>query len=158
MRRHKAKEFSKARVLLAALVLLSLSASAGRALDEGPEGERAIQIVKAYTPQGALYSVISNIEKRAADDKRAGNEWKRSTWEAFLPTRKDVLMARLSEYFTFVRPTGNYEVRFTYEDKDGTHTALWATNVYTRKVETLNDEARGFVGKPGSPQAAPPAL
>ena len=134
----------------AAVTGLLLSACGAPVLDSGPEGERAVQIVKAYTPEGALYSVISNIEKMAADSERAGDAWELGPWEALLPTQKDVVMTRLSEYFTFVRRTGNYHVRFTYKNSAGAHTALWGTNVYDRTVEVLNDEARRFAGAPPS--------
>lgn len=128
-------------IVLAGMLLW---ACGGESIDTGPRGQQAIQIIKAYTPEGSIYSIISNIDKMAADSQRAGDKWELDPWEAGMPTRKDVLMDRLSEYFTFLRPTGDYWVRFTYKDKAGTHMALWRTNVYTRKVEVQNDEAKKF--------------
>ncbi len=150
MRRHSKSTLQRIGSTLP-ITLLFLWACGGEVLDTGPEGQRAIQIVKAYTPEGGLYTVISNIEKMAADSERMGDKWEEMTWEAGLPSQRDVIMARLSEYFTFVRPTGNYWVRFTYKDKEGTHTALWSTNIYTREVEPQNNEARKFT-LPQSPQ------
>jgi hypothetical protein len=121
----------------------------GEIIDTGPKAQQAITIVKAYKPEGSIYTVVSNVDRMALEGLQANDEWQLGPWEAGLPSQKDFLLDRLSEYFTFVRPTGNYWVRFTYKDKAGTHAALWKTNVYTRKVEAQNDEARQFI-LPGS--------
>lgn len=128
-------------IVLAGMLLW---ACGGESIDTGPRGQQAIQIIKAYTPEGSIYSVISNIERMTADSQRADDKWELGPWEAGMPTWRDVLMDRLSEYFTFLRPTGDYWVRFTYKNKTGTHVALWQTNIYTRKVEAQNDEAKKF--------------
>ncbi len=127
-----------------AFASMLLEACNGDLIDTGPKAQQAIQIVKASTSEGGLYSVSSNIEKMAADSGRAGDKWELDPWEAGMPSQKDALMNRLSEYFTFVRPTGDYWVRFTYKNKAGTHVALWNINVYTRKVEAQNEEAKNF--------------
>jgi hypothetical protein len=118
----------------------------GETIDTGPRAQQAITIVKSYKPEGGIYTVISNIERGAFESKRdRQDEWKMGSWEAGLPSQKDFLLDRLSEYFTFFRPTGNYWVRFTYKNTSGTHMALWQANVYTRKVEAQNDEAQHFI-------------
>jgi hypothetical protein len=105
---------------------------------------QAIQMVKAFTPEGSLFSVISNIEKMSEDSGRQGDKWEYgdSSWQAGLPTQKDLMMEKLSQYFNMFRPSGDYWVRFTYKDKNGVHEALWDVNVYSKKVVQKNDEAK----------------
>jgi hypothetical protein len=126
----------------------------GEIIATGPTADKAITIVKSYKPEGSIYSVISNIERNAFESKRdSEDEWKMGQWEAGMPGQKDLLLDRLSEYFTFVRPTGDYWVRFTYQNKSGTHVALWNTNVYSRKVEAQTDAAQEFIRQAGTLQA-----
>ncbi len=133
-------------VITIAFTSVLLWACNGEHIDTSPKGQQAIQIIKAYTSEGGPYSVISNIEKMAADSERAGDKWELGPWEAGIPTQKDVIMSRLNEYFNFLpRPTGDYWVKFTHKDKAGTHVAQWKTNVYTRKVEAQNEEAKKFI-------------
>lgn len=125
----------------------------GETVHTSRRAEQAITIVKAYKPEGGVYSVVSNIESLAFESQKTGNIWKLGSWEAGMPSQKDVLLDLLSEYFTFFRATGNYWVRFTYEDNAGTHVVLWHANVYTRKVEAQNEDAAKFIvqqPQPGS--------
>jgi hypothetical protein len=115
----------------------------------GPKELQAIQLVKAYTPEGTVFSVISNIEKMAEDSNRKGDKWELGAWEAGLPSQKDRIIDELSQYFTVFRPTGDYWVSFSYKNKDGTHQALWDVNIYTKKITAKNDTAQ----KLGTPPA-----
>jgi hypothetical protein len=109
------------------------------------KGQQAIQLVKAYTGEGTGgFSVVSNIEKMSEDSGRQGDKWEynNSSWQAGLPTQKDLFMEKLSQYFNVFRPSGDFWVRFTYKNKAGTHEALWDVNVYTKKVVQKNDVAK----------------
>ena len=110
------------------------------------KGQQAIQLVKAFTSEGTPFSVISNIEKMSEDSGRQGDKWEynASSWQAGLPTQKDLLMEKLSQYFNSFRPSGDYWVRFTYKNKAGTHEALWDVNVYSKKVTAKNEVAKGL--------------
>ena len=110
------------------------------------KGQQAIQLVKAFTPEGTLFSVISNIEKMSEDSGRQGDKWEYndSSWQAGLPSQKDLFMEKLSQYFNAFRPSGDYWVRFTYKNKAGTHEALWDVNVYSKKVVPKNDVAKSL--------------
>jgi hypothetical protein len=130
------------------LWLLALSCllvwACGEKKELGPKEQQAIQLVRAYTPEGGLFSVVSNIEKMAEDNNRQGNKWELGPWEAGLPSQKDRIVEELSQYFNVFRPTGDYWVRFTYQDKDGRHEALWDVNIYNKKVVVKNDVAQQF--------------
>ena len=108
--------------------------------------QQAIQMVKAFTPEGTVFSVVSNIEKQSEDSGRQGDKWEfnDSSWKAGLPTQKDLFMEKLSQYFNVFRPSGDYWVRFTYKDKNGVHEALWDANIYTKKIVQKNDVAKQF--------------
>jgi hypothetical protein len=129
-----------------ALLLLAMSCTLVWACSEkkelGPKEQQAIQLVKAYIPEGGVFSVISNIEKAAEDNGRQGNKWELGPWEAGLPSQKDRIIEELSQYFNIFRPAGDYWVRFTYKDKDGVHQGLWDVNIYTKKVVVKNDVAQ----------------
>lgn len=129
-------------VLLTCVVLLG--GACGGQKEMGPKEQQAIQLVKAYTPEGGVFSVISNIEKAAEVSARQGNKWEMGPWEAGLPSQKDRLIEELSQYFNIFRPAGDYWVRFTYKDKDGIHEALWDVNIYTKKVVVKNELAQQF--------------
>jgi hypothetical protein len=108
--------------------------------------QQAIQLVKAYTPEGTVFSVVSNIEKMSEDSGRQGDKWEynASSWQAGLPTQKDLFMEKLSQYFNVFRPSGDFWVRFTYKNKAGTHEALWDVNIYSKKIVQKNDVAKSF--------------
>ena len=129
-----------------ALLLVAISCSliwaCGEKKELGPKEQQAIQLVKAYTPEGGIFSVISNIEKQAEDNGRQGNKWELGPWEAGLPSQKDRVIEELSQYFNIFRPAGDYWVRFTYKDKEGVHQGLWDVNIYTKKVMVKNDVAQ----------------
>ena len=129
-----------------ALSLVAISCSliwaCGEKKELGPKEQQAIQLVKAYTPEGGIFSVISNIEKQAEDNGRQGNKWELGSWEAGLPSQKDRVIEELSQYFNIFRPAGDYWVRFTYKDKEGVHQGLWDVNIYTKKVMVKNDVAQ----------------
>jgi hypothetical protein len=110
------------------------------------KGQQAIQLVKAFIPEGTVFSVISNIEKMSEDSGRQGDKWEYSdsSWQAGLPTQKDLFMEKLSQYFNVFRPSGDYWVRFTYKNKAGTHEALWDVNIYSKKVVQKNDVAKSL--------------
>jgi len=129
------------------LILGCLLVSAcGEKKEMGPKEQQAIQLVKAYTPEGGLFSVISNIEKQTQDKNREGKKWELGSWEAGLPSQKDRIIEELSQYFNVFRPAGDYWVRFTYKDENGmVHEALWDVNIYTKKVVVKNDVAQKFV-------------
>jgi len=131
-----------------ALLLVAISCSliwaCGEKKELGPKEQQAIQLVKAYTPEGGIFSVISNIEKQAEDNGRQGNKWELGPWEAGLPSQKDRVIEELSQYFNIFRPAGDYWVRFTYKDKEGVHQGLWDVNIYTKKVVVRNDVAQQF--------------
>jgi len=114
----------------------------GEKKELGPKEQQAIQLVKAYTPEGGIFSVISNIEKQAEDNGRQGNKWELGSWEAGLPSQKDRVIEELSQYFNIFRPASDYWVRFTYKDKEGVHQGLWDVNIYTKKVMVKNDVAQ----------------
>ena len=131
-----------------ALVLVAISCTliwaCGEKKELGPKEQQAIQLVKAYTPEGGIFSVISNIEKQAEDNGRQGNKWELGSWEAGLPSQKDRVIEELSQYFNIFRPAGDYWVRFTYKDKEGVHQGLWDVNIYTKKIVVKNDVAQQF--------------
>jgi hypothetical protein len=102
----------------------------------------AIQLVKAYKASDDAFSVISNVQKKTEDDNRAGNKWESEAWEAGLPSQKDLMMEKLSQYFNVFRSSGDFWVRFTYKDKDGAHEGMWDVNVYSKKVTPKNELAQ----------------
>jgi len=116
----------------------------GEKKELGPKEQQAIQLVKAFTPEGTIFSVISNIEKMAEDSGRQGDKWELGPWEAGFPSKKDQIIETLSQYFTVLRPAGDYWVRFSYKDKDGSHQAMWDVNIYTKKVTPKDDAAKKF--------------
>lgn len=126
------------------LICVALLTACGEPTEMGPKEKQAIQMVKAYTGEAGSFSVISNIEKRSQDNKRAGKKWEIGEWKAGLPSQKDRIIDTLSEYFNIFRPEGNYWVHFTFEDEAGSHTAEWQVNVYSKKVEAGNDFAKSF--------------
>lgn len=119
----------------------------GEKEEMGPKELQAIQLVKSYTPEGAIFSVISNIEKMAEDSGRRGDKWELGPWRAGFPSKKDEIIETLSQYFTVFRPAGDYWVSFSYKDNNGTHQAMWDVNIYTKKVVPKDDIAKQF----GSP-------
>lgn len=135
-------QMTKTLLLVTCVGLLAWGCGEKREL--GPKEQQAIQLVKAYTPEGGVFSVISNIEKAAEVNARQGNKWELGPWEAGLPSQKDRIVEELSQYFNIFRPAGDYWVRFTYKDKDGIHEALWNVNIYTKKVVTKNEVAQQF--------------
>ena len=132
------------KTLLFLALSCSLVWSCGEKTEMGPKEQQAIQMVKAFTPEGNLFSVISNVEKQAEDNSRQGNKWELGPWEAGLPSQKDRIIEELSQYFNVFRPAGDYWVRFTYKDKDGMHEALWDVNIYTKKIVQKNEIAKQF--------------
>ena len=130
------------KALLLVAVSCTLIWACGEKKELGPKEQQAIQLVKAYTPEGGIFSVISNIEKQAEDNGRQGNKWELGPWEAGLPSQKDRVIEELSQYFNIFRPAGDYWVRFTYKDKEGVHQGLWDVNIYTKKVVVKNDVAQ----------------
>ncbi len=136
------RKFRNQTLLLAALFSCTLMAACGEKKEMGPKELQAIQMIKAYTPEGTIFSVISNIEKMAEDSGRKGDKWELGPWEAGLPSQKDRMIEALSQYFTVFRPAGDYWVRFTYKDKDGMHEALWDANIYSKKIVAKNDVAQ----------------
>ena len=114
----------------------------GEKKEMGPKEQQAIQIVKAYTPGEGGFTVISNIEARSNESARKGDKWELGPWEAGLPSQKDRIIDKLSQYFNVFRPAGDYWVRFTYKDKEGVHEALWEVNIYSKKVTLKNDVAQ----------------
>ena len=132
------------KALLLVAVSCTLIWACGEKKELGPKEQQAIQLVKAYTPEGGIFSVISNIEKQAEDNGRQGNKWELGPWEAGLPSQKDRVIEELSQYFNIFRPAGDYWVRFTYKDKEGVHQGLWDVNIYTKKVVVKNDVAQQF--------------
>jgi hypothetical protein len=58
------------------------------------------------------------------------------------------MIETLSQYFTVFRPAGDYWVRFTYNDKDGAHQAMWDVNIYTKKIVIKNDVAQKLSAHP----------
>ena len=130
-------------VVIASCLLLS-----GCSEDETikAKGQQAIQLVKAYQAEELGFSVVSNIQKMSEDSGRQGDKWEYndSSWQAGLPTQKDLFMEKLSQYFNVFRPSGDFWVRFTYKNKAGTHEALWDVNVYTKKVVQKSDAAKSL--------------
>jgi hypothetical protein len=105
--------------------------------------QEAVQIVKAHAPEVGKFTVISNVEKMSQDSTREGDPWELGPWQAGFPSQKDRMVYVLSQYFSFTfKPSGDYWVRFTYKDKNGTHEALWDVNVYTKKVIVKNEVAQ----------------
>ncbi|MEW6300985.1 MAG: hypothetical protein AB1671_25170 [Thermodesulfobacteriota bacterium] len=133
-----------AKTLLLVTFVGLLAWGCGEKQEMGPKEQQAIQLVRAYTPEGGVFSVISNIEKAAEVNARQGNKWELGPWEAGLPSQKDRIVEELSQYFNIFRPAGDYWVRFTYKDKDGVHEALWDVNIYTKKVVAKNEVAQQF--------------
>jgi len=135
------------RVTIGALLVSCLVLS-GCSEDETikAKGQQAIQLVKAFIAEGTVFSVISNIEKMSEDSGRQGDKWEYndSSWQAGLPTQKDLLMEKLSQYFNVFRPSGDFWVRFTYKNKAGAHEALWDVNIYSKKVVQKNDVAKNL--------------
>lgn len=130
-------------VLLATVVVgCSFLAACGEKKEMGPKELQAIQMVKAYTPEGSVFSVISNIEKMAEDSGRKGDKWELGPWEAGLPTQKDRIIETLSQYFTMFRPAGDYWVRFSYKNNEGSFQGLWDVNIYSKKIVPKNDVAQ----------------
>ena len=137
-------------LLLTVLASSSLMWGCGENKEPGPKELQAIQLVKAFTPDGAIFSVISNIEKMAEDSGRQGDKWELGPWEAGFPSQKDQIIETLSQYFTVFRPAGDYWVRFSYKNNEGTHEAMWDVNIYTKKVVPKNDVAKKFGAPPQS--------
>jgi len=130
------------KVLLLLALSCTLVGACGEKKEMGPKEQQAIQLVKAYTPEGGLFSVISNIEKMAEDSGRKGDKWELGSWEAGFPSQKDRIIEELSQYFNMLRPAGDYWVRFSYKNKDGVHQGLWDVNIYSKKVVIKNDVAK----------------
>jgi len=128
------------------MVVLSCTLMWGCSEDETIKAKekQAIQLVKASKASEGndAFTVISNVEKKTDDDNRAGNKWESNNWEAGLPSQKDLMMEKLSQFFNVFRPSGDYWARFTYKDKDGMHEALWDVNIYTKKVTPKNELAQ----------------
>ena len=113
----------------------------------GQKEELAIQIIKGHKTEDG-FSVISNIEKRRDMAGRAENPWTMGPWEAGLLSQADRINDHLSQYFNIFEAPGGRWVRFTYTDKDGTHEALWETDIYKKNVEGKNDLAKEFMTSP----------
>ncbi|MSQ47207.1 MAG: hypothetical protein EXR78_02275 [Deltaproteobacteria bacterium] len=135
------------RITIGALIVGCLMLS-GCSEDETikAKGQQAIQMVKAFAAQELGFSVVSNIEKMSEDSGRQGDKWEYndSSWQAGLPTQKDLFMEKLSQFFNVFRPSGDFWVSFTYKNKAGTHKALWDVNIYTKKVIQKNDDAKSL--------------
>ncbi|NOT57313.1 MAG: hypothetical protein HOP18_22145 [Deltaproteobacteria bacterium] len=116
------------------------------------KGQQSIQLVKAYAAEELGFSVVSNIQKMSEDSGRQGDKWEYndSSWQAGLPSQKDLMMEKLSQFFNTFRPSGDYWVKFTYKNKAGSHEAMWDVNIYTKKVTPKNDVAKSL-----SPAATP---
>jgi hypothetical protein len=56
--------YSQRKTLLFLALSCMLVWSCGEKKEMGPKEQQAIQMVKAFTPEGNLFSVISNIEKQ----------------------------------------------------------------------------------------------
>lgn len=123
---------------------LSLLSACGEPTEMGVKEKQAIQMVKAFIPDGGVFSVISNIEKRSQDDAREGKNWELGPWKAGLPDQKARIIETLSQYFNVFRPDGDYWVRFTYKNASGSYEGAWNVNVYTKKVVAQNDAAKTF--------------
>ncbi len=123
---------------------LSLLSACGEPTEMGPKEKQAMQMVKSFIPEGGVFSVISNVEKRSQDDARAGKDWEQGPWKAGLPDQKARIIETLSQYFNIFRPAGDYWVQFTYKNESGSHEARWEVNVYTKKVVAKNDAAKMF--------------
>ncbi len=136
------RKLGKIALLAAVVVSCSFMAACGEKKEMGPKELQAIQMVKAYTPEGTVFSVISNIEKMAEDSGRKGDKWELGAWEAGLPTQKDRVIETLSQYFTMFRPAGDYWVKFSYKNKDGAFQGLWDVNIYNKKIVAKNDVAQ----------------
>jgi len=130
--------------LLLWTVVLSCTLMWGCSEDETIKAKekQAIQLVQAYKVSDDAFSVISNIQKKTDDDNRAGNKWASENWEAGLPSQKDLMLEKLSQFFNVFRPSGDYWVRFTYKDKDGVHEGMWDVNIYSKKVTPKNELAQ----------------
>ena len=128
------------------MVVLSCTLMWGCSEDETIKAkeQQAIQLVKASkaSTENDAFTVISNVEKKSDEDNRAGNKWESSNWEAGLPSQKDLMLEKLSQFFNAFRPSGDYWTRFTYKDKSGTHEALWDVNIYSKKVTPKNELAQ----------------
>jgi len=125
-------------------MVLSCALTLGCGKDATMEAKekQAIQLVQASKASTDAFSVISNIQKKTDEDNRAGNKWESDRWEAGLPSQKDLMMEKLSQYFNAFRPSGDYWVKFAYKDKDGVHEGLWDVNIYTKKVTPKNELAQ----------------
>ena len=125
-------------------IVLSCALTWGCSKDARMEAKekQAIQLVQAFKVSTDAFSVISNIQKKTDEDNRVGNKWERETWEAGLPSQKDLMMEKLSQYFNFFRSSGDYWVKFTYKDKDGVHEGMWDVNLYSKKVTPKNELAQ----------------
>ena len=133
------------KVFVSALVLSCLATwGCGKDATIEAKEQQAIQMVKAYQADTNAFSVISNIEKQAEDSGRQGDKWELGSWEAGLPSQKDLMLEKLSQFFNVFRPTGNYWVHFSYKDKNGTHEAMWDVNIYSKKVVPKNEGAKQF--------------
>ncbi len=123
-----------------------LAGCGGEPTEMGAKEKQAIQMVKSYTGERGLFSVISNIEKRSRDSARAGAPWELGPWTAGLPSQKDRIIETLSQYFNVLDQfrTGNYWVRFTFKNQDGDSEALWDVNIYTKEIIARNDAAQSF--------------
>lgn len=135
---------SSAAFFVLCLFGLSLLSACGEPAEMGPKEKQAIQMVKAFIPEGGVFSVISNIEKRSQDDAREGKDWELGEWKAGLPDQKARIIETLSQYFNVFRPDGDYWVRFPYKNESGNHEGAWTVNVYTKKVTATNDDAKTF--------------
>ena len=113
----------------------------------GQKEELAIQIIKGHKTEDG-FSVISNIEKRRDIASRSENPWTIGPWEAGLLSQADRINDELSQYFNIFEAPGGRWVRFTYTDKDGTHEALWETDIYKKNIEGKNDLAKEFMTSP----------
>ena len=130
--------------LLLWTVVLSCALTWGCSEDDAIKAkeQQAIQMTKAYKTTDDAFTVISNIQKKSDEDNRNGNKWESENWEAGLPSQKDLMMEKLSQYFTVFRPTGDYWVRFSYKDKNGMHTGTWDVNIYSKKITPKDDVAQ----------------
>ena len=131
-------------IVFAVALSCSLLWGCGEKTELGPKELQAIQLVKAYTPEGKIFSVISNVDKMTEDSSRQGDKWELGPWEAGFPSQKDQFIETLSQYFTVFRPAGDYWVRFSYKDKNGAYQAMWDVNIYTKKVAPKDDVAKKF--------------
>ena len=130
-------------VLIAGGAVLSGCGKQTNVAQMGPSEQLAIKFVKAHQSDNQ-FSVASNIEQQAGQERRNGNLWQNKTWQAGLASEKEQYLAALSQYFNIVKAPTQRVVRFTYTDKDGQHEARWNIDLYTKQTVPQNALAKRF--------------